>query len=772
MKRLVACLTIFSTLGLGAAILGARQPQQRPAAIKWTLSLSARARPVPGGTFAALATATIEPGWKLYAMAQPDGGPIPTNIALAKDQPFVLANSIAEPEPTKLRDPNFPGLTSLTFETMAIFTLPVRVPPEVRTGRQNLTVTVKFQVCSDRVCLAPASETLTAPVPINDPAPVPPPDPANSDDTTLRLAVEARSIADPQAKLDALAKVRAEFANRPHFGNFFSFIDEATLTTLYRNFPDRHTELAAAFERVVANMAPLTKLDDRFDDLLSVAFQQNVVSELIEKKLLLDRIEQVMLETVKAAGSDYDGQRAMTLVRLGYIAVAKGDAALADRRFAESLQVAPDAGTAAGELIDYFLKTGQQARAEEATRLLIRSFPSQDAAGAAAVRMADVAIKNGGNTLAEKWVRDAVGRLSTGTTKAPGPNLARALLRLAQLEEKRGADTPALERYMLVTATQSTFDIGREPWEATRSLYQRVRGTNAGLDAALDAISRRIVSVDVREYKPTAVRSQKTVLVEAFSGSGCAPCIGGDLAVDALFKRYTPREIVVLSYHQSIPRPDPMVVSGGLARADYYNNWGVPGLRFDGTVNDEKAAEYGGPRSDAQWMFEDFSAEIDSRLTRPAEAQLSVSASVKGDVVTARATVSKLTRATPGLRLHLILAEREVSYAGENGIRLHPMLVRAVAGTNGAGLPLAAPGDSEFSFSLTAIKADVRQTLAAEVQRRRENRAAAGNAPNLFVVEKHDVTAIDPANLVIVAFVQSSDKQVLQATQSNVKVLR
>ena len=47
--------------------------------------------------------------------------------------------------------------------------------------------------------------------------------------------------------------------------------------------------------------------------------------------------------------------------------------------------------------------------------------------------------------------------------------------------------------------------------------------------------------VHVEAYKPTAARTDRVVLAEVFTGSGCPPCAGADIAFDAAMERYAPQ---------------------------------------------------------------------------------------------------------------------------------------------------------------------------------------------------------------------------------------
>jgi thiol:disulfide interchange protein len=105
----------------------------------------------------------IEPGWRLYAMNQPVGGPISTTIKVTEGNPFEIVGTIKSIEPIVKPDPNFAvdgkPLETRIFENEARFDMIVGVAPEflatdqVRVG--DLSLDVRFQVCNDTLCLPP-----------------------------------------------------------------------------------------------------------------------------------------------------------------------------------------------------------------------------------------------------------------------------------------------------------------------------------------------------------------------------------------------------------------------------------------------------------------------------------------------------------------------------------------------------------------------------------------------------------------------------------------
>ncbi len=135
----------------------------------------------PGESLTATIEARVQPGWHLYSTTQDPGGPVPTSIKLAESQVFEPAGQLQFPPPHKSFDENF-GIETEYYEGNVPFKLPIRAKASAPAGKQDLTVTVRYMLCSDTMCLPPQTETLKASLTIVAPAPIalPTPPPAVS----------------------------------------------------------------------------------------------------------------------------------------------------------------------------------------------------------------------------------------------------------------------------------------------------------------------------------------------------------------------------------------------------------------------------------------------------------------------------------------------------------------------------------------------------------------------------------------------------------------
>jgi len=315
---------------------------------------------------------------------------------------------------------------------------------------------------------------------------------------------------------------------------------------------------------------------------------------------------------------------------------------------------------------------------------------------------------------------------------------------LGVLAVKAGNDQKALE--YLIPAKLS----GRASKDANgafETLYKKQHNGSAdGLETMLDAeYNKRFPNpVKVEPYQPTEKRSDRVVLAEVFTGSGCPPCAGADLAFDAAMQRYGRKDFAVLMYHQHIPRPDPMTMPESQDRAKAYKVNGVPTYVIDG-----KSTVGGGPREMAKSTYDRFYKDVEADLEKPAEAHITVGASLKGKTVSVSAMVRGVESKAKDVKVFVALVEKELRFNGENGIRFHPMVVRSI---KSFGLS----GESYRQvFDLDEVSKTIKDHL--------DDYEAKGHRGESFkFIEKK--YQIQPNDLAVVVFVQEDEsKHVLQA---------
>lgn len=324
-------------------------------------------------------------------------------------------------------------------------------------------------------------------------------------------------------------------------------------------------------------------------------------------------------------------------------------------------------------------------------------------------------------------------------------------LGLADLAEKEGKSDKVVE-YLTTAAVLKQLDAKTK--QQLETTYRKTHQNSlSGLEEIIDTKYEKVFPDPVKAtpYQPTSARGDHAVLAEVFTGSGCPPCVAADLAFDTFLNRYQRKDVIVMMYHQHIPQPDPMTNPSSQARAKYYNVRGVPTFAIDG----DSSMSGGGGRSQTKSVYDRLLPVIEGDLEKKAEAQIKLDAVMADGGIKVLANVTG-TKPDAKLKLQIALVEEKLRFTGENGIRIHPMVVRSLAGENAGGFALGEkPEAISWRFDLTAISQELLKALDDFEGTRK---ATDGYT---FVEKKN---AIDPTNLSVVAFVQDEKtKQILQA---------
>jgi len=113
---------------------------------------------VAGATVEVVLDATIDPGWKMYALTQEGAGPQALRIVSAPQSPFQLDGNVIAPLPHSAFDANFNIDTQYHTEA-ATFYVPLKVPATAA-GRMTVELDATYQTCTERFCLPPVTERI------------------------------------------------------------------------------------------------------------------------------------------------------------------------------------------------------------------------------------------------------------------------------------------------------------------------------------------------------------------------------------------------------------------------------------------------------------------------------------------------------------------------------------------------------------------------------------------------------------------------------------
>lgn len=143
---LPSLVVLFATVASG----------QRLDPVHWTLSSDVE-KASPGAAIPLRLTANLDPGWHLYSLTTPKGGPIPTTAEFLEN-PALEKAVLYEPKPERKFDPNF-NLDTETFAEETVFLISAKLKNGAPLGPVELTAQVRYQACSDRQCLPPRKKT-------------------------------------------------------------------------------------------------------------------------------------------------------------------------------------------------------------------------------------------------------------------------------------------------------------------------------------------------------------------------------------------------------------------------------------------------------------------------------------------------------------------------------------------------------------------------------------------------------------------------------------
>lgn len=150
---------LFAVLSIGGSAADAQELRGEPQPVHWTVSAPARA--VTRGDIAAVTlTAVIERGWHVYSLTQPSGGPFALRVTLAGDSALVLAEPVRGPAPEVVATSAF-GVPVELYSGRSVFAVPIRVVTPTPGGATAARLAVRYQACTDRICLPPRTVELT-----------------------------------------------------------------------------------------------------------------------------------------------------------------------------------------------------------------------------------------------------------------------------------------------------------------------------------------------------------------------------------------------------------------------------------------------------------------------------------------------------------------------------------------------------------------------------------------------------------------------------------
>jgi thiol-disulfide isomerase/thioredoxin len=544
-----------------------------------------------------------------------------------------------------------------------------------------------------------AQETTTTP-----PAP---PKPAAGEEAKLpareippdqKAYSDISKVTDPAKKIEAYEKFKKDFPDSP----MSQMADSAILSTLATKMPDQTAKIrataAAMYKAAVAKDKDAVKKGGLPTNNRSASAAQSIAGNLLSANIMLKDAESYAKKSVDAM---------------------KLPLYLAEQREA-------------------YTKRKQNIPTNDE---LTKRF--KDSRAVRVATLGRIELKLGKTAVAKKLLAEAYGINNENVAVSAA---------LGEIAAKEGDDKKALDYLMTAKLSGHIPDSANAAFET--AYKKQHNGSLDGLDAVLDTeYNKRFPNpVKAEAYKPTDQRTDRVVLGEVFTGSGCPPCVAADLAFDAAMSRYGAKNLTVVMYHQHIPRPDPMTNPDTQARAKSYSVSGVPTFVIDG-----KKTVGGGSREGTKNRYDLITKDIEKDLEIASEANIKVDANLTGNTIKVAANVTGVKSESKDLKVQILLVEKELRYSGENGVRFHPMVVRAMGGEKAEGYVLdpAAAKSFDASFDLEAVSKALKAHL--------DDYEAKGHRGETFKFTEKKFQ-INRNDLAVVVFVQDDKtKHVLQA---------
>jgi hypothetical protein len=279
---------------------------------------------------------------------------------------------------------------------------------------------------------------------------------------------------------------------------------------------------------------------------------------------------------------------------------------------------------------------------------------------------------------------------------------------LGTFYEREGRLERALSRYSQALLRPESGPAAVNAIENLRALMPEI--TIDTIDAMLQGrtfnFSPATTYVPPKQGKPPT----RTVLAELFTnpelgrfqgGQWISLAVGGAMALEGLMAFYPQDRLLALTWHIDVPAPSAVMIDSGLRRARE-ERLGPNILLIKGTGRGPGA----GRDRDAEAMFEQNRALVDTALEDPSNLTMVIEAKIDADVLKGTLTVTGPADAQD--RVQLVLAERGVLCPGKGLVVVHRMLARAEILSGHDGIPFR-PRDGKmvipFEVKLKAITA-------------------------------------------------------------------
>jgi len=146
---------------LGAALILSPIYPRNLNPVQWSLRAE-QEEVTPGSPVTLHLHAQIADGYHLYSFTTPAGGPIKTTASV-QDNLAIRDFRIYQPKPNRHQDFTL-NVPVETFKRSVDFLLSGELPKNATLGATLITASVRYQACSDRICLPPVTKIVSTSV--------------------------------------------------------------------------------------------------------------------------------------------------------------------------------------------------------------------------------------------------------------------------------------------------------------------------------------------------------------------------------------------------------------------------------------------------------------------------------------------------------------------------------------------------------------------------------------------------------------------------------
>ena len=319
---------------------------------------------------------------------------------------------------------------------------------------------------------------------------------------------------------------------------------------------------------------------------------------------------------------------------------------------------------------------------------------------------------------------------------------------LGRFYENQGRLRRAYSRYVQAVIKPEAGGLAIEALQRVQPKLFEEGDSDAGAETfSVDTIERMIAG-KVRnfgaasKFVPTDEQpSNRIVLAEFFTNGHLGNeerggAIGGALGFEGLISHFSDEQMAFLEYHLPTPEPDALCTSIAQTRADALGVENPTVIILDGQQGSPGAGKW----RDAEAIYNRARNAVIPRMANFGDFEVMLDAKVEDGEVSGVATLYGFD--DPGLRLHVVLAEKGVLYPGTSGVIIHRYVARGSLVSNDEGIEVSLEEDApeyEFKRSLQSIES------AHEEYLEQLESEGVGTAPRISMT-------IDPNQVRVIAF--------------------